>query len=466
MWISVVPGTRSGPDLQVPAPVWRGPAGQISLRYGARTVRATVSVRKLDLEATWDREHPAEVVVHPHLIRRLNLRTEPVYQLRSSSTGSELEIGPVLGLLLGPRNHWYNGAFLEREPERVMPAYALTGGLYCAFSPRNVSVIDQAAYGLLYDPAAQEWRFGTLPLPSVVHRRSFQSDAALIRRLNRLSVRVFNSWRYSKWEVHQILSKDRKFRPYLPDTALLKDGTEALHLLERHGSVILKPSDLSRGRGILFVERQDCSYTVLDCRQEAPPSPVAFHRQALVSLLSGLARTRPYLCQRKLELARLGGAPFDIRAVMQRGYGSGAGSWHCTGIECRLAGQGYLVTNISRGGRALWLKEAVAGAFAGRLDPVETERTVVSVATRVCTDLERTGQDYGEFGIDLALDRSGQLWFIEANVIPTFHGFIGLDRNLYAEILSTPLLYAGCLAGFGPNGHVSLTEGGARPWTG
>jgi glutathione synthase/RimK-type ligase-like ATP-grasp enzyme len=73
----------------------------------------------------------------------------------------------------------------------------------------------------------------------------------------------------------------------------------------------------------------------------------------------------------------------------------------------------------------------------------------MEIAHRLCRVLDETGEHFAEWGIDLALDRSGHLWIIEANVIPTFKGFAALDGDLYRRLLAAPMRYAADLAGFG-----------------
>jgi len=446
MWISVVAGAASGADLQLPPGIRTDAPGRTYLRYGIG--RVGVSVARPESLGRPDRpgmgqhpDFPAPVIIRPEIIRKLCIRTEPVYRMLLAPGG--IEIGPVLGLLLGNRNHWYTGSYLNREPERVAEVGRRTGGLMVAFSPRTLSLRDGCAYGLFFDPTRSQWSYGALPIPSIVHRRSFHQPPHSIERLWELGVQVFNSRRYTKWELYQILSRDEQLRRHLPETAAVTDGREVFDMLGRHESLVLKPSELSRGRGILFVSNDDGHFRVQDCRSGSAPVTTRLDPEQLAAFLAGEIADHRYLCQAKIELATIDGAPFDIRVVMHR-----TPNWQCTGMECRLAGPGQLVTNIAHGGRALWLEDAVQEAFGDAAAPTLVREEAVELARRVCHLLEHTGESFGEFGIDLALDQRGNMWFIEANVIPTFHGFESLDRATYRRLLAAPLLYAGHLAGF------------------
>jgi hypothetical protein len=61
--------------------------------------------------------------------------------------------------------------------------------------------------------------------------------------------------------------------------------------------------------------------------------------------------------------------------------------------------------------------------------------------------MDKMGEHFAEFGMDVAFDINKNLWLIEANVFPSFKGFKVMDYNNYLNIRYTPLIYA-----------VSLTE--------
>lgn len=420
----------------------------VRLRYGASEVYVRVREAPDSLSSSTagaSADDPLVIQVAEGIVETLCIRTEPVYRLRRPHP-DVLEIGPVMGLLLGNRNHWYTDWYLSREPERVTSVYPHTGGLICAFSPRNVSLVDRCAYGLWYNARQGKWCFDALPLPSVIWRRSFKCEPGAVRRLQQATgARVFNSRRFDKWELYNIAGRDPDLLKHLPETTMVQGSADVFAMIKRHKSVVLKPSDLSRGRGIMFVARRPGRYVLTSYRNGAVTA-TSMSKAALTELLDTQVVGRRYLCQQRINLAQIDGGPFDVRIVMQR---SPRGLWQCSGIECRVAGRGHLLTNIAMGGKALRLGQAVAAAFGGALDPAAVEARVVDLSTRLCFVLDQTGENFGEFGVDVALDAAGNAWLIEANVIPTFKGFRSIDMNLYRRLLATPLLYANHLAGFG-----------------
>jgi len=442
-WIEL--GGKANPgEVVVPEDLWRHRVpGHVVLRYGSLEAPA-----RLRLEGGF-REETRSATVHrvhagPDLQERLALRPEPLYQLRTAD--GRIEIGPVLGLMLPERNQAYLTADLRSRTGRVVEAYLRSGGLYCAFAAGDVSPVDRCVHGLFYDPGRRKWVPGRFPVPPVVYRRSFLQPQPLVERIREMpGVRVFNSRRFDKWELYEIFRRDWILRRYLPETVLAADGAEVRALAARYGGAVLKPRDLSRGRGVLFLEPEGDCYRLVRHLLRGAPVRQPFTAAKLDLEVAGRLAGRGYLCQRRLRLAEINGKPFDVRVVMQR---TSTGRWRCTGIECRLAGPERLLTNISAGGDALWLTGAVERAFEGAVEPARVERKLRALGLRVCAALDSTGQDFAELGLDFALDRKGRVWLIEANVLPTFYGFRALDRNLHRALLLAPLSYGCRLAGF------------------
>ena len=62
--------------------------------------------------------------------------------------------------------------------------------------------------------------------------------------------------------------------------------------------------------------------------------------------------------------------------------------------------------------------------------------------------MEQKGDWFAELGLDIAIDKNRRLWFIEANVRPSFKGFQHLDYKNYLYICSRPIAYAAAVTGF------------------
>lgn len=462
MWARIEAVSGDSSEAWLPADLAQSCSEVTSLAFGLR--QAKVSIRS-DSRVVGTRgssfKKPIRVLVTERVLQDLLIRRGVVYRVHLSE--DRIELGPLIGILLGHQTHRYSPRHMEKYSDRL-GVYSRIGGIVCAFSSETVDWGRKTAYGLIYNVDRTSWEYAQFPLPSVAYRRSFHSRPADIDRLRHVGVRVFNSRRFLKPEVYDIIRENKALRKYIPPTQLVSSYDQLKSFIDANERVILKPTDLSRGRGICFVDKRGHMYTVTDYREPIPvETPVDGDGELRSFFMKNKSFFTRYLAQRLLPLARVGGQLFDIRVVMHK---SPRGVWKCSGIECRVGGPGMLVTNISRGGMAMPL-EAALDEFLGAGDHTKTVREVHTVSSRVCAAMDETGEHFAELGLDLALDTDGKLWLIEVNVIPSFKGFKEMDPPAYLRIRQAPLLYASAVAGFSPvggaNDKVIPGETGARP---
>jgi glutathione synthase/RimK-type ligase-like ATP-grasp enzyme len=152
-----------------------------------------------------------------------------------------------------------------------------------------------------------------------------------------------------------------------------------------------------------------------------------------------------YLVQKHINLATVGGSPFDIRVVTQK---NSQGQWGIGGAECRIAEAESLVTNISRGGYAMKLNETLSLAFGRQAVPSLTKE-IFDLSLNLSIHLDSFQEHFAEFGIDIGIDMEQNLWIIEPNVRPSFNGFKDIEYRTYRKLSGETLLYALSLTKFG-----------------
>lgn len=457
MWVKIEATRDETETLRLPDLLRRMVGEDAFVEFGGRRVssRATYEeapqvLRGENAQAAPDAPAPADgSFARPFVMRmsrafcdRLLLPVSQLYRLRAMPGG--VKLGPVIGLLLGVHTNRYDPRHMAKYSDR-MGVYSRVGGLILAFSPRAVDWDDRSVWGLYYNICTRAWEYGRFPLPEVIYRRDFHVDHGLVRRLEAYTGgRLFNSHRFTKYDLYEYLRHDPHLRMFLPETELVAGMDQVMRFTDRFRRVILKPVDLSRGRGICVVESLGTGYRVTDYRARLPATVMLPDRRAYRLFLSRNPDFfHRYLIQRYLRLARVGDSCFDIRVVMQKDIRR---QWVCSGIECRVSGHGFHLTNISRGGEALTLPTALERSF-GRSAGMLSEN-ILDLCRRFCAYMDQAEEHFAEFGIDVAVDAFKNLWLIEANVFPSFKGFRHIDRATYLAIRYTPLLYALALSGF------------------
>lgn len=201
-------------------------------------------------------------------------------------------------------------------------------------------------------------------------------------------------------------------------------------LLAAYGKVIAKPSRGSGGVGVISIASKGRrTYKVhYGTRKKTINglSPAYAH-------IKRKAKGASYIVQRKIALARVNGRPFDARVMLQRRKRTG---WKVTGKLAKLAGAGYIITNIARSkGKVVPLSTAIRksnirGSSVGRI-----HRRMNRIARKAAKQLRRYYR-IRMLGLDAGVDRKGKVWIIEANFTPAKSLFLKLkDKSMYRRIV-------------------------------
>lgn len=446
MWISmeVAPGNKE--VIVLPQGVDINIEYQRKVVFGRNFSNAYIKLsNELDFVGGDNYDNPMKIIISSKLVDKLKIQPEVTYQMKIE--GRKIAIGPIIGLLLGPHDYLYSPEHMRKYSDRF-GIYKEIGGLIYAFSERTIDWKNSTIYGLFYNWKNKKWEYGTFPIPAAIYRRDFHSRNETIEKLmEATSGRMFNSWRFGKFYLYKHIKKSRTLIEYLPETEVTEDYRQVKRFIDNVGNVILKPIYLSRGRGICIICKEEEGYKISDYRYRQVKELFIENSEKLKEfLITNKDFFDNYLIQRYLQLAKVDGAPFDIRVVMQKNVEE---KWQCSGVECRVAAKKSLITNISRGGYALTLNEALERAFDLEEEKREKMKgAIYDICLNLCKSLDRLNHHFAEFGIDIALDEEGKPWIIEANVFPSFKGFKKMDYDTYLGIRYTPMLYAAHLAGF------------------
>lgn len=443
-WIKLVPSIDIENKIYLPEKIYGKLKPQMKIQFGQREMIVTVCISKEWHTNTF--ANPLLVKCSQNIIAELLVLEAITYQI--TLWEDCINIGPVIGLLLGNQQYYYHDRHMA-EYRDAMSSYDGVGGLIVAFKTSSINWEEMTVYGLFFDNKFRKWKYIKAPIPSAIFRRGFNSGNEEIGKLIEITHgKVFNAFRHDKWSMFDRLQQDANLSKYLPETSRITDMEVIRKFLNKYSQIILKPSGLSRGRGICIMQKvgKD-TFALFDYRNPEQNDFFKLKQHELEKFFEeGNFFNREYIIQPFIELAKINGSPFDIRIVMQKNTDH---SWQCNGIECRHAGEKELLTNISLGGEALPIKQAAKLAFGNDIDADALEEEVIDISKDFCELMDKTGKLYGEFGIDIAVDKNKKCWFIEANVRPTFKGFKTFDYQMYLKLCCTPIFYAAALSGFG-----------------
>lgn len=439
MWIKIVFVDADEKSLILPVELKKMIGTSAKFIFGGRIVMVNVlSSTKLLYKDSSSFDDPITVYLSKDLKSRLLIPDSQIYKVKIDK--NTFFLGPVIGFLMGIHNQDYSPNHMKKYSDRF-GIYKKVGGLIYAFSPNSVVWDENKVFGLYFNIKTGKWEYGTFPLPSVIYRRDFHQSEDLINRLKAATDgRLFNSYRFSKWELFKIIGKNSDLAPKLPETEKIVSFVKLKDFVDRHLKVILKPNNLSRGRGICILEKKNEDYIINDYRGKHSFDVVLKGESELLQFYTeNIDIHEDYLIQKHINLAKIDGSTFDIRVVMQKICKD---TWIHSGVECRVARPNSLITNVSRGGYALELEDALWGAFKDKSIIYPLTKQIYEFCQDICMHLDNIGEHFAEFGLDIGLDEDRGIWLIEANVFPSFKGFKKMDYDKYLKIRYTPLLYA------------------------
>ncbi|MFD2613718.1 YheC/YheD family protein [Paenibacillus gansuensis] len=212
----------------------------------------------------------------------------------------------------------------------------------------------------------------------------------------------------SKWAKTIVLLSDRRVAGHIPESRLYTTQN-LLVMLNKYGSVVMKPIVGAGGHGVIKVNRGANGYNLYHYSRVH----AGLSYKGLTRLIGKIRKRRRYMIQRTIHMATISGRPIDYRVKVQKiGH-----NWHFRALVGRLAKPGLFVTNLCRGGTQLTAAQGIARSLSPKL--VRHKKNEMKELTRSCSKiLESKFPGISLLGYDYGIDRSGHIWIFEVNTRP------------------------------------------------
>jgi hypothetical protein len=390
----------------------------------------------------------------------LLLPVPTILNLAITKDGTVWRLGPLIGIFANRFNKLQR-PFGEQTGffrKLCLAAHKLNALCY-VFSPEDIDWTKGIIKGWIPTISAntqKEWVSRFFPMPDVVFDRGLfprngqRKTASQTRRILRSmpGIKIFNPAFFGKWKTHQLLSKHETLFKHLPQTKLLTNMEDIHSLVSKWGTVFLKPSGGSSGKGIIRVTLATSGYE-LNFRTGGITKTLSIKDlKEMEQALQPIIGNRCIIIQQGLKLTELDGHPFDIRLLMQKNR---QGNWLRTGMAVRIAGPGNFISNLHAGGRAEKFSAVLPQVFSPPI--VKNIRDTINrlsglIASWVSDELHPL---FGEIAIDFGIDEKGVVWIIELNAIPGRSIFRRIKvPSIVSRAISLPIEYACFLSGFAP----------------
>ena len=367
------------------------------------------------------------------------------YQIKIMKDG--IRIGPVIGLLLRKYKRYINVKSADKFLEYTF-MYPKFQGLFYIFSEEGIDPTSKTIEGIYLKPDINNkkilWEKAMLPYPSAIYRRITLPEAKIDFLKDITNNNMFNSYFFDKWEFWQFISSYNQIKDNIPDTCLLESLDTIDDMLNKHKMIYLKLVNGSLAYGILRVWKEDGKYYF---RSKYDSNPKGLEREEAESFLKEL--DSKYLVQQGIECLKYNERYIDFRVIMQKDHTK---LWNCTGIVSSFGMRRGTCSNYQDFGYGLSFEKALA-----RMPDCDDEfvfkkrQEVIRICKTVCELLDLTEENYGDFGIDVALDVDFNVWVLEIN--KRHYHTVPLtidDVQMYYDVKTNPIKYALALSGF-PN---------------
>ncbi len=213
---------------------------------------------------------------------------------------------------------------------------------------------------------------------------------------------------------------------HIPDTDWFEEDT-VVEMLERYNTLFIKPNKGRIGIGVMRLRKLNDGKFELHYLDQAVV--VDSVEEALQAVKEKMNPKKKYLVQQGIDLATVLDRPFDFRVVMHKMNGE----WQKSAWCVKISPPKLVVTNNARGGVILTVDQALQ-LNKHLFNYKEKIEELSEVCFKICKvyDLHFS---FASIGLDMAIDKNGHIWFIEANTSPDHRMFLKLgDPRIYKKL--------------------------------
>lgn len=313
----------------------------------------------------------------------------------------------VLGIMVHQVNN------LQRYEPFVSIALEEGFASVIVYTPDDVDLNHPVIHGYTYQFG--RWIKQECPYPSISHDIGYYTDTETLRKVKAIKAHpklpFLGYGLGNKWNIHKHLFKSPQLKPYLLPTVPAINTNTVMRMLKKYRSIMLKPLNGSRGKGIMKLSFDAHGFTL----EENEKVLQRFSGAEFGPILSSILLKERFLVQKWVDIRDHHGSVYDIRVLMQK---NGSGHWVLTGMGIRQGSQEKITSNLTGGGQAFpvlpFLKEQFSPSAAKEL-----HSKLEHISYLIPGYLERSyGKRLVELGLDIAIDRNSDIWIIEVNIKP------------------------------------------------
>lgn len=384
----------------------------------------------------------AEVSMRPMSNRRPELRLPaPLLEqlhlpenvtLNMWKRGRILHLGPVVGIFVRPdyvadiaKGHIPLTTIKDVQANTVAKCF-----IYF-FAVDSINWEKRTIRGMTYVPATRRWIHRSFPFPDVIYDTGVRYAPSLkpLVKSARLrfradpNIQLINSSDYlGKWELYSALSQYPEIRPYLPETRRYESVRDLEAMLRKRDLVYVKSFYGSRGREVMSVAKTAQGYRAVFYQDGIKRRQT----DSLAQIETWIRRffgNKKLIVQQGIDVLTYRGRRIDLRVLLCK---DSTGQWRAIYNQANVSLPGSTITTIGKNYKNY---NDVYRMFRriGKPARLPKDEDIRRETIRIAQYIDKAFGPHGELGMDMAVDRQGKLWFIEANSRPEKLPIPGLE---------------------------------------
>lgn len=398
------------------------------------------------------------VVISKNVLEQLNI-PEGI-EIHGKFQKNTLSLGPVVGFITSPGTirRMLRGYPNHKIVQTMEAAKTVHAFLYF-FCINDILWDENSVNGVMYNQSKDIWEDKKMPLPDIIYDRGLASGLSArgwrraLRIRDRLSqlpgIKKINAQHYfDKWDLHYRLSKHEEMKKYLPDTVLYRNDINDLEsMMDKYKTLYIKACIGSNGRSVMRVRNTGSSEYEYDHFRGKLIRKTVESLQEVLEAAKNFMGSRDFIIQQGIDAFTYKDNKVDIRVLVQR---NGTGQWQITSMPVRIAANNSPVTSTKSGSTVYKFDDAFKNVLGFTAEQVQTLKKDVFKLIQTAVDtIEEEYGPFAELGIDVAIDKDLNVWFLEANSKPAKDTIIksGSQQDVERAFLP-PFQYARYITGF------------------
>lgn len=294
------------------------------------------------------------------------------------------------------------------EKARAMAYVAQCRNLkFYYFSPQDVDLKTQRinAKKLVED----KWVRVVIDYPQIIDNDTsslrYKEQCDSLERIATFTTQILGG----KLKTINLLKDNNIFTNIIIPYVQVKSKSDFILFLKDHHYSVLKPIRGNQGKNIFFIQVENNEVEInFDGKVKK------FNVDKLDDFYDQNIKGHNFIIQKYIASKTNHGSPFDIRIHVQR---DGGNKWNTTKIYARIGSSNAMTANISAGGSMALASSFIKSTFEHNAELIIQRLT--DIAEKLPSEFQKFySKNIDSLGIDLGVDREGNIWLFEINSFP------------------------------------------------